>query len=350
MGQKCSCVSTPSELRPDTINTVNGSISRNGLTSSTVDSGTQRFCIKQEPLRLDKVFETTNTKYQRIELIEAKELNDDSDSADSQLLQSISDSNSRSFDIHQSIDFLVSGFIRNNLDSHYLEILPIIKQICQLYYSIYSLSIHNDVNTQINSDPDSYYSKILNDMNEEKNLLELLHNHWKSEWQLIPYYLPIIHLQLLYRASRDGINDNFKMFHKKVDGKGKTLMLIQTKNDHIFGGFTSISYNLVHENKMYYDRNAFLFSLTRNEIYDINRNGVNLGNGNIFHHDALSEIGIHFGSGPDLIIKNNCCLQQTSQSMGAFSFNFSVDQLIGKQNDNGHFLVTELEIFRVYGI
>ncbi|KAJ5075748.1 hypothetical protein M0811_06610 [Anaeramoeba ignava] len=66
-----------------------------------------------------------------------------------------------------------------------------------------------------------------------------------------------------YSAKKDGFNSHD--WHNKVDNKGKTLIIIQTKDNFIFGGFTSVGFN---GNKgRINDSNAFIFSL-RNDKND----------------------------------------------------------------------------------
>ncbi|KAJ5070636.1 pep-cterm sorting domain-containing protein [Anaeramoeba ignava] len=66
-----------------------------------------------------------------------------------------------------------------------------------------------------------------------------------------------------FSAKRDGFNS--QNWHKAVDGKGKTLVIIKTKQNFIFGGFTQVGFN---GNKGdINDSNAFIFSL-RNDKGD----------------------------------------------------------------------------------
>ncbi|KAJ5067735.1 pep-cterm sorting domain-containing protein [Anaeramoeba ignava] len=66
-----------------------------------------------------------------------------------------------------------------------------------------------------------------------------------------------------FSAKRDGFNS--QNWHKAVDGKGKTLVIIKTKQNFIFGGFTQVGFN---GDKGYInDSSAFIFSL-RNDKGD----------------------------------------------------------------------------------
>ncbi|KAJ5066790.1 hypothetical protein M0811_03134 [Anaeramoeba ignava] len=66
-----------------------------------------------------------------------------------------------------------------------------------------------------------------------------------------------------FSAKRDGFNS--QNWHKAVDGKGKTLVIIKTKDNFIFGGFTKVGFN--GNTRNINDSNAFIFSL-RNDKGD----------------------------------------------------------------------------------
>ncbi|KAJ5075852.1 hypothetical protein M0811_06714 [Anaeramoeba ignava] len=70
-------------------------------------------------------------------------------------------------------------------------------------------------------------------------------------------------MKKVFSAKRDGFNS--QNWHKSVDGKGKTLVIIKTKDNFIFGGFTQIGFNGI--TKDIKDSNAFIFSL-RNDKGD----------------------------------------------------------------------------------
>ncbi|KAJ5069725.1 pep-cterm sorting domain-containing protein [Anaeramoeba ignava] len=67
-----------------------------------------------------------------------------------------------------------------------------------------------------------------------------------------------------FSAKRDGFDS--QNWHKAVDWKGKTLIIIKTKDNFIFGGFTQVGFN-GNTNQFINDSNAFIFSL-RNDKGD----------------------------------------------------------------------------------
>ena len=66
---------------------------------------------------------------------------------------------------------------------------------------------------------------------------------------------------LIYRGSRDGFSS--QMFHSKCDRSLLTLTIIQTTDNHVFGGFTTRDWSQSRVKKNHYKRdpNAYLFSL-----------------------------------------------------------------------------------------
>ncbi|KAJ5080128.1 hypothetical protein M0811_14145 [Anaeramoeba ignava] len=67
-----------------------------------------------------------------------------------------------------------------------------------------------------------------------------------------------------FSAKRDGFSG--QNWHKAVDGKGKTLIIIKTKDNFIFGGFTQVGFNSAN-GEWINDSNSFIFSL-RNDTGD----------------------------------------------------------------------------------
>ena len=74
--------------------------------------------------------------------------------------------------------------------------------------------------------------------------------------------------QLLFRKSING--NSFDDFHRLCDNQGKTLVLIQTLNNLIIGGYTSKDWDT--SEKWYKDDKSFLFSLTKGRIFPIKKN------------------------------------------------------------------------------
>ena len=103
-------------------------------------------------------------------------------------------------------------------------------------------------------------------------------------------------LYLCYRATNDG--DKAQNFHYKCDYIKNILILIQTKKNKKFGGFSTESWDNNNEKIWKKDKQAFIFSLnkTENRCYNIKRPEMAL-----FCHKKYGPI---FGNGEILISDN----------------------------------------------
>jgi hypothetical protein len=68
--------------------------------------------------------------------------------------------------------------------------------------------------------------------------------------------------QLLYRATIDGFNAS--SFHSKCDNKSRTISIIKTTSNYVFGGYTNATWDGDGVSKT--DSTAFIFSLRRNGV------------------------------------------------------------------------------------
>ncbi|KAJ5078554.1 hypothetical protein M0811_04879 [Anaeramoeba ignava] len=108
-----------------------------------------------------------------------------------------------------------------------------------------------------------------------------------------------------FSAKRDGFNS--QNWHKAVDGKGKTLVIIKTKQNFIFGGFTQVGFKHSYGESIN-DSSAFIFSLRNDKgdripakftykqgyaIYSSLGNGPTFGagNGNDFYLNSSLQPG-----------------------------------------------------------
>ncbi|KAJ5068870.1 hypothetical protein M0811_12176 [Anaeramoeba ignava] len=130
-------------------------------------------------------------------------------------------------------------------------------------------------------------SKIIKDIEYVKKLQEWINdNYFFSK------------MKKGFSAKRDGFNS--KNWHKAVDGKGKTLVIIKTKDNFIFGGFTQVGFN---GNKGdINDSSAFIFSL-RNDKGDRIPEKFTYKQGRAIYSDLIC--GPSFGNGSDFWLSSN---------------------------------------------
>ena len=74
-----------------------------------------------------------------------------------------------------------------------------------------------------------------------------------------------INLNIIYKASLDG--DKSSIFHEKCDKAQTTLIIIETTDNKIFGGYTKRTWRGNSNEKM--DNAAFIFSLDKRKVYNV---------------------------------------------------------------------------------
>jgi len=130
------------------------------------------------------------------------------------------------------------------------------------------------------------------------------------------------HFNLLYRASRDGIDTN--IFHNKCNNKEATIVIAKVRGtNQIIGGYNPLEWDSSNSTKSTMD--SFLFSFTN--VKDINTARIgrvkNIERA-IYCHNHL---GPAFGPNSDLYY-NNCkwyCSQSNYHSINLSFNNFSAD-------------------------
>jgi len=104
---------------------------------------------------------------------------------------------------------------------------------------------------------------------------------------------------LLYQNTLDG--DSVSNFHSRCDGKGATVVIYESVNGNVFGGYTSRSWSNPSSGNYYSSSGSFLFRLRPSmERYDLKsgreNNAVYLRN----------TYGPTFGGGHEIYITDNC--------------------------------------------
>lgn len=166
-------------------------------------------------------------------------------------------------------------------------------------------------------------SKIITD----KEVVSLIKNWINSEAKNISF-------ELLYRSS---IHGNMAYdFHRKCDNRGATICFIKTRENFIFGGFTSINWETSY-NYGKHDPYAFIFSLNLKQKYKISDTD----------HVILCDPSMlcTYGYGYDI------CVRDTFSSCYVnFPTSFGTKEISKKNCINGgkcYFSVAELEVYLV---
>ena len=113
------------------------------------------------------------------------------------------------------------------------------------------------------------YGKIYRKLNYADIETVILKN--KDEFEkfqnLLSNHIDISNIQLLYRATRDGLN--YESIVDKINNKSNLIFLYCTGNKRIFGVFIKTKLENIEKKKYYKDEFAFSFSLDNNRIYRI---------------------------------------------------------------------------------
>ncbi|KAJ5073497.1 hypothetical protein M0811_08614 [Anaeramoeba ignava] len=102
-----------------------------------------------------------------------------------------------------------------------------------------------------------------------------------------------------FSAKRDGFSSS--NFHSKADNHGKTLVIIKTSSNYIFGGFTQVGYKS-NVNNFINDSNAFIFTLKNPSNHQPQKFTCKLPQYAIY---SYSTHGPSFGGGYDIYINQN---------------------------------------------
>ena len=122
----------------------------------------------------------------------------------------------------------------------------------------------------------------------------------------------IISFKKIYQASKDGGEPS--IFHSKCDKVSIILLLIKSRNNNRFGGFTSNYWETTNKEVFKDDRNAFVFSLDEKKIYSYKNDGKAIR--------CYSQYGPCFGYGPLIGIYGNPI---SNNKLYSFNYNTSFD-------------------------
>ena len=170
--------------------------------------------------------------------------------------------------------------------------------------------------------PESGLDSAILNQDQKKILMELC-GFSVNEWQLI------------YRGSRDGFTAN--SFHSKCNGKSKTLVIIKSNYNYIFGGYTEQDWNgnQVYKN----DPKAFIFSIVNSSnipqkyLNNSQQTAIycDLTCGPIFGNASKYDINVNVNFAASQQITNN-------QSSYSIPSNFYL-------GGNPNYTITEIEVF-----
>ena len=149
---------------------------------------------------------------------------------------------------------------------------------------------------------------------------------------------------LIYRGSRDGWTSS--NFHSKCDNKSKTITIIKTYTNNIFGAYRSLPFKKVNEQTYCADETAFLFLVRSSknyqpQIFDL----INKSNNHAVYDFAPNQDRMFaFGGGYDIGIHQNCN-QNNNSYTNNHSYTIKDKSQAYLNGGEKWFKVKEMEIF-----
>ena len=146
--------------------------------------------------------------------------------------------------------------------------------------------------------------------------------------------------ELIYKASVDGFGS--EEFHSKCDGFSKTLTVIKSSNENIFGGYTEKAWS--SNNQWLKDTEAFIFSL-------INKRETSCKFKSLYGADAIgchSEFGPRFGYDIEIVADSDMNKNSFSDLGDCYEhmdYSYGTDQARSLFAGSFHFDTIELEVF-----
>ena len=202
-------------------------------------------------------------------------------------------------------------------------------------------TIYIDLNKKRNNQNDNlYYKNIINNNIKIENVINSEIIKDINELKLILKSLPTFNkfdnyfpkFQIIFQTALDG--DSAKNFHKFCDSEPNIIVLVESKNNNRFGGYTKIGFSSDGEKK--YDESAFLFSFDENRIYKIKKKFKNIL--------CDPNIGPCFGD------KENKIFYISDNYLNEKSFFNKSNEFYSYMNqdlDNLEFIINKLEIFKI---
>jgi hypothetical protein len=174
---------------------------------------------------------------------------------------------------------------------------------------------------------DLFKSKILSG-NQPFDLINLCEFSLNDKWTL------------LYRGTRDGFGAAH--FHSKCDKHNNTLTILKAQGtSYIFGGFTSIDWNILGQNKS--DLNAFLFSLINKDNQPTKMRQINTA----YSIYCDPTYGPTFGGGHDIRICDNANVRAACYSNLGHSFEHpQPSQGLSYLAGSYPFQLSEIEVYK----
>ena len=214
---------------------------------------------------------------------------------------------------------IVNGYIKSN----YIESIPM--EIVEMIYTFYLLVIESNILTST----------------EQFSLYDLLYDVLAK--QTPNKKIINLSMKLLYRASDNEYSS--RIFHEKCNNQGPTICIMHNEYDYIFGGYTSISWNLDGEYYMA-DPTSFLFIIRPTVEYVGLKETEKSGDRAIWSDGGFGPV---FGKGNDVCIYNKCH-ESKYNSLRSVTYDIDIKKMCGVEPDTysrAEFIVKDYEVFAI---
>jgi len=171
-------------------------------------------------------------------------------------------------------------------------------------------------------------SIIKNDINKLNNIVGWIKEKTNKE---------VINFEIIFKMTENGYDS--KDFHKFCDDKEPTLVLVKTKKDKIFGGFTPLNWKKTNSKSEKKDdsNQTFIFSLDiikKFDIININKLAIQTERGPCF---GACEFQIKSNMKEGVCYANNCCNFLSNNNL----------ELTGGKGESENFETEEIEVYKV---
>ena len=196
--------------------------------------------------------------------------------------------------------------------------------------NIYNNSTINN-NSNNNSEKEFNKSQIIN----ESNIRHF--NFIKQKLKLL-YNEPIIKFKMIYSAKING--DSSNKFHELCDNQNNTLVIINTENNNIFGGFASKTWNSMELGRKK-DTKSFIFSINKQKIYNPKLDDSKNQKYHLYCSDNEGPCFYAF-SVENFSLKNGgICDEIKKCNYDSFEIDYEIN------NGNKNFKIKDLEIYKI---
>jgi len=152
--------------------------------------------------------------------------------------------------------------------------------------------------------------------------------------------------ELLFRASEHNFNSD--TFHKKCDHQGPTLVIVQNEYDHVYGGYSNISWDINSQTRI--DPSAFLWCVRPQIKFFGFKKSERVGQQAMWNYEGYGPL---YGKGNDLWITNKCNENKNSgygsgQTFKCKGQDYGAKEEMLNLHNQCYCVIREYEVLKIY--